>query len=322
MKRLPVLLSMAAARVGYQSFPISVGYELTHLCNLACDYCDRHTPDPEEMDIESIYRVLNEFYDLGMRHISLDGGEPLTHRNIDEIVHFLKKKGVRVYMNTNGILIPRHKDAIQQLGKVKISLDGPQAAHDAIRGKNAYKRAVQGAHLARDWGIPVEFTCVVGKHNVDGLEELLEWAETERYSIVFQPARPSLFLDTERESQPWLLEQEPMRKAFTMLEKRKKTSSAIGNRWSSLRHFQQFPNNINIPCAAGAINVTMDPAGRLYHCGQVNRMNRSNNAARLGVEQAFGRLIRRGCSQCWCARVVEENYAWGGRVDRMLPSFR
>jgi glycosyltransferase involved in cell wall biosynthesis len=40
---------------------------------------------------------------------------------------------------------------------------------------------------------------------------------------------------------------------------------------------------------------------------------------RLGAEEAFRRLQRVGCAQCWCARVVEENYAWGGQLQKSLP---
>ena len=70
---------------------------------------------------------------------------------------------------------------------------------------------------------------------------------------------------------------------------------------------------------AGWINATMDPEGNLFHCGQVDRSDKSNNVVKLGAEQAFRRLRRVGCTQCWCARVVEENYAWGGRFDKSLP---
>jgi hypothetical protein len=93
----------------------------------------------------------------------------------------------------------------------------------------------------------------------------------------------------------------------------------VANRWSSLRHFRSFPDETRIPCAAGWINATLDPEGNLHHCGQVNRDGPKHNVIELGVMKAFERLERRGCSQCWCARVVEENWAWGGRLDRMLP---
>src|SRR5688572_8486066 len=83
--RLLEYARFAAARVKVRAVPWALGFELTHRCNLACHYCDRHTPLPGEMTYEQIVMVLAELYVLGMRHVSLDGGEPLTHRHVNDI---------------------------------------------------------------------------------------------------------------------------------------------------------------------------------------------------------------------------------------------
>jgi len=271
------------------------------------------------MTREQILVALAEFVALGMRRISLDGGEPLTHPDVDEIVDFLIRREVEVFMNTNGILVPRRMRTVSRLHKLKISLDGPEAAHDAMRGAGSFAKAVRGAQAAREAGVPVELTCVIGSHNADHVDALLDWVEEHRFRIVFQPARNSLFLESERDGASFVLEPERLRAALSRVEARKKTSLAVGNRWSSLRHFRSFPDEAPIPCAAGWINATLDPEGDLRHCGQVSRLGPANNVIALGVKKAFERLERRGCNQCWCARVVEENWAWGGRLDRMLP---
>lgn len=316
--RPKVVLRVVGARLGFP-VPLVVGFEITHLCNLACGYCDRHTPLPSEMTFEEICQALAELKRAGMQEISLDGGEPLAHRHIGEVVARLVTWGIIVRMNTNGILIPKKLSVLRQLQKVKISLDGPQAQHDAMRGKDAFRRAIAGAEAARAAGVPVEFTCVVGQHNAEVLDPLMDLVEQLGFQIIFQPARNSLFMASERDGSAFVLENERVRAAFARVEARKRSSSVVLNRWSSLRHFRRFPEDVALPCAAGHINVTLDPEGNLYHCGQVSRMNRSNNVVRLGVQSCLERLNRQGCSQCWCARVVEENYAWGGRVDRMLP---
>ena len=184
---LPTLARGLGARSGLGPAPISVGFELTHRCNLSCSYCDRHSPSPGEMSRDQILRALSELHSLGMRHVSLDGGEPLTHRHVDEIAAFLVQRQVRVYMNTNGILVPRKLATVRLLSKVKISLDGPAACHDAVRGEGAWRRAVVGALAARDAGVPVELTCVVGRHNVDHVDELLAFADHARFPVGFQP---------------------------------------------------------------------------------------------------------------------------------------
>ncbi len=234
-------LQLILARMGYRPAPSALTFELTHLCNLACVYCDRHTPMPQEMTREQI----------------------------------------------------------------KISLDGLQESHDA----------------ARDAGVPhVEFTCVVGRHNADKLEALVDLVEALGFTVIFQPARNSLFLDTQRDGLAWQAEVAAHRAAFAWIERRKRTSKAIANSWSSLRHFRAFPVDKPIPCSAGWIAATMEPEGNLYHCGDVNRDDRSNNVLQLGVRTAFEGLPRLGCSQCWCARTVEGNSMWGGRIDMLLPS--
>ena len=58
----------------------SLTFELTWLCNLACSYCDRHTPMRHEMSREEIFSALDQAYALGMRRTNLDGGEALAHR--------------------------------------------------------------------------------------------------------------------------------------------------------------------------------------------------------------------------------------------------
>jgi MoaA/NifB/PqqE/SkfB family radical SAM enzyme len=307
------------ARLRLRPSPLALTYEVTWRCNLACGYCDRHTPLPHEMTRDEMFQALGEFHDLGMRQTHLDGGEPLMHRHIDELVAWLTRRGVAVSMHTNGAFVPRKIDTVRKLARVKISLDGPRAQHDAMRGAGSFDRAIAGANAAQEAGVPVEFTCVVGRHNVDAIESLIAMAEDLQIPVVFQPALNSLFLDTARDGSPWQLDSRAIRAAFARIEQLKRPSTAVGNAWSSLRHFRRFPEDTPPPCAAGWVMATMDPEGVLFPCGQVNRRDRSNSVVRLGAATAFARLSRKGCSQCWCARLVEGNYAWGMRLDRMFP---
>jgi MoaA/NifB/PqqE/SkfB family radical SAM enzyme len=268
---------------------------------------------------DQIFRVLPEFRELGMVQCHLDGGEPLMHGLIGQIVDWLVDHGVAVSMNTNGALVARRLPVVRKLSIVKISLDGPRDCHDAMRGPGSFDRAMAGAEAARHAGIPVEFRCTVGRHNAHAIEALIEIAEGLEIPVVFQPALNSLFLDTARDGSAWQLESRMIREVFGRIEQAKRRSRAVGNAWSSLRHFRSFPEDTRPPCAAGWVIATMDPEGVLFGCEQVNRRDRSNSAVRLGAAQAFARLSRAGCAQCWCARLVEGNYAWGLRVDRMLP---
>lgn len=307
------------ARLGIKPYPLALTYELSWRCNLSCSYCDRHTPMARELEHDDIFRALSQFHSLGMRVANLDGGEALFHRHIDEIVEWLVRRRITVTMHTNGMLIPNKIQTVRKISSVKISLDGPRENHDAMRGLGSFDRALTGAKAAKEAGVEVAFTCTVGRHNAHKIETLIEMAEVLEIPVIFQPAMSSLFLDTVRDGSKWQLDVQSMRDTFLRIEQIKRRSKAVGNAWTSLRHFRRFPEDSPPPCAAGWVMATMDPEGVLFPCGQVNRSDRSNNVARLGAAAAFANLNRNGCSQCWCARLVEGNYKWGMRVDLMLP---
>ena len=129
MKTSTLWSILRARALGIPS-PVQVGFELTHQCNLDCSYCDRHTKLPSEMTFEQIETALRGLHRIGMHEISLDGGEPLTHPRVLDVVELLAELGVVTRMNTNGILVPKRRDVIRRLSKVKISLDGPEEIHD------------------------------------------------------------------------------------------------------------------------------------------------------------------------------------------------
>lgn len=314
------LLRGLGARAGIKPAPLSLTYEVTWLCNLACSYCDRHTRMRRELSREEIFSALEQFHRLGLMAVSLDGGDPLTHPAIDDIVAWLSDRNISISMHTNGILVPGKLGAVSKLSLVKISVDGPRERHDAMRGRGSLDKALAAARLAREAGVRVEFTCTVGRHNADCVDAVVDLAEAAGARVVFQPALESLFIGTRRDGSAWRLAADPTLRVFRAIEGLKRAGRAVGNSWSSLRHFRRFPQETRPPCAAGWVMATMDPEGVLFPCGQVDRSDRSNSVVRLGVERAFLNVDKGGCGQCWCARIVEANYAWGLRLDMMLPS--
>lgn len=72
-------------------------------CNLRCSYCD--TPyalkmdDGEEMEVSDIVKACQN---LGNRHVTLTGGEPLIHYGVKYLVNQLADNGFIVNIETNG----------------------------------------------------------------------------------------------------------------------------------------------------------------------------------------------------------------------------
>ena len=73
-------------------------------CNLKCNFCDTPLANYEELDSLELMDRISAFGN-GYHSISLTGGEPLLQVDfLKELLPVLKSKGIRTYLETNGIL--------------------------------------------------------------------------------------------------------------------------------------------------------------------------------------------------------------------------
>ncbi len=206
------VIAAAKAKVLKRPTPLQIVFEVTHLCNLVCEYCDRHTPLPNELKLPEVVEVIRDFVELGMVGMTLDGGDPLVRRDIGDIIDELARLDVRIVINTNGVLIPAKLGSVEKAALVNVSLDGPEAYHDSMRGSGSFEKAVRGIRAARNAGVTVQLRCTVHKANIRSVPELLQLAETLDSPIMFQPALNSLFLATDRDGSLGALDPSESRK--------------------------------------------------------------------------------------------------------------
>lgn len=79
-------------------------------CNLHCSYCDtRYGCEGENFDVMSIPEIMDKVYALGVKSITITGGEPLIHSGIQNLIKRLVIEGFWVNIETNGsipLIIP------------------------------------------------------------------------------------------------------------------------------------------------------------------------------------------------------------------------
>lgn len=72
-------------------------------CNLRCRYCDTgyamQCDAGQEMSIEEIAARVRE---IGNKHVTLTGGEPLIHKDVDKLINELSSHGCIINIETNG----------------------------------------------------------------------------------------------------------------------------------------------------------------------------------------------------------------------------
>jgi MoaA/NifB/PqqE/SkfB family radical SAM enzyme len=118
-----------------QSLPILIVNPYSR-CNCRCTMCDIwKTTDAVEIGADELRRQLASIKQMGVEWVVLSGGEPLMHSDLFSLCRALRERGVRITLLSTGLVIARHAAAITEfVDDVIVSLDGPPAVHDWIRG--------------------------------------------------------------------------------------------------------------------------------------------------------------------------------------------
>lgn len=164
--------------------PIAMLAELTHRCPLSCPYCSNPVElarKDTELDTETWVNVFRQAAELGVLQLHLSGGEPVSRRDIIELVAAAREAGLYTNLITSGIgLTERRLGQLDEAGldHIQLSLQGTDAAMaDRIggyRGGYARKMAVAEWIGARD--IPLTLNFVMHRENMHQLPDALDMA--------------------------------------------------------------------------------------------------------------------------------------------------
>jgi len=95
-------------------------------CNLACKYCNEFDDFSKPVPLETMFRRVDKLAELGTSVITISGGEPLLHPELDEIIRRIRHHGLVAGMITNGyLLVPERIGRLNRAGLewLQISID-------------------------------------------------------------------------------------------------------------------------------------------------------------------------------------------------------
>lgn len=95
-------------------------------CNLACGYCNEYDHSSSPVPLDVINKRVDKLADLGTSIITISGGEPMMHPELDQIIHHIRVRGMIAGLISNGYYFT--PDRIKRLNKagleyLQISID-------------------------------------------------------------------------------------------------------------------------------------------------------------------------------------------------------
>ncbi len=132
-------IQMIMKGVASTDHPILVHLIPTRRCNLSCTYCNEYNDFSKPVSTETICHRIDRLADLGTAVITMSGGEPLLHPDLDHLLAHVRKRKMIAGMITNGYLLTA--DRIRKLNRA--GLDHLQISIDNVMPDEVSKKSLK-----------------------------------------------------------------------------------------------------------------------------------------------------------------------------------
>jgi hopanoid biosynthesis associated radical SAM protein HpnH len=148
-----------------ERYPLVLMLEPLFRCNLACAGCGKIDYPKEILDRRlSVAECLEAVDECGAPVVSIAGGEPLLHKEIQQIVDGIVARKTFVYLCTNALLMKKRLSRFTPSPYFvwSVHLDGDREMHDAsVCETGVYDRAVEAIGEAKARGFRVNINCTL-----------------------------------------------------------------------------------------------------------------------------------------------------------------
>ncbi len=142
-----------------EKFPLIVEVEPLFACNLKCNGCGKiQHPAGVLKKRMPVAQVIGAVEECGAPMVSLAGGEPLMHPQIDVMTKELLSRGKFVVLCTNAVLLPKHLHKFKPHRNFAwmVHIDGLRERHDeSVSKEGVFDQAIEAIRQAKDAGFAV-----------------------------------------------------------------------------------------------------------------------------------------------------------------------
>jgi MoaA/NifB/PqqE/SkfB family radical SAM enzyme len=253
-------LMMIAKGVVSTDHPVMAHIIPIRRCNLACKYCNEYDDYSKPVALDIMKSRIDHLARLGTNIVTLSGGEPVLHPELDEIIAHMRTYPMIVGMITNGYLLTA--DRIQRLNRA--GLDHLQISIDNVMPDDVSKKSLKVLDkklqlLAEHADFHVNINSVVGGGTRNPHDALVIGRRAVQLGFT---STIGIIHDGDGQLQPLSDEEREVFLKMKNLEKK------------NYSRFNQFQDNIaygkpnNWRCRAGARYLYICEDGLVHYCSQ------------------------------------------------------
>jgi len=147
----------------FQYRPVAAHIIPIRRCNLSCAYCNEYDDHSRPVPTCDVLRRIDRLAALGTGIVTLSGGEPLLHPDLDEIIRRIRERGPIATLITNGYLLSRERiDRLNRAGLDHLQISIDNVVPDDVSMKSLKLLDQKLRWLAEDAEFEVTVNSVVG----------------------------------------------------------------------------------------------------------------------------------------------------------------
>jgi MoaA/NifB/PqqE/SkfB family radical SAM enzyme len=132
-------------------------------CNLACTYCNEFDDHSAPVPTDEVRRRIDALADLGTGIVTISGGEPLLHPDLDDVIRHIRSRGMIATTITNAYLLNRERiDRLNRAGLDHLQISIDNVAPDEVSKKSLKLLDKKLQWLSSDATFDVTINAVVG----------------------------------------------------------------------------------------------------------------------------------------------------------------
>jgi MoaA/NifB/PqqE/SkfB family radical SAM enzyme len=138
---------MVARALQSRRHPILAHIVPMRRCNLSCAYCNEYDKVSAPVPTEEMLRRIDLLSSLGTQIVTISGGEPLLHPNLDEIIRAIRSHDMIATLITNGYLLtPERIERLNRFG-----LEHLQISIDNVNPDDVSKKSLKVLDRKLEW---------------------------------------------------------------------------------------------------------------------------------------------------------------------------